>query len=87
MHDLPPEIVMVPLPGHTWGHAAVAIDTGPHWLLHAGDAYFYREEIRANTRRCTAGLRMQWEERRSEVKVFCAHDALEFETHQLAAPR
>jgi glyoxylase-like metal-dependent hydrolase (beta-lactamase superfamily II) len=55
---LPPEILMVPLPGHTWGHAGVAIrnDDG-RWLLHAGDAYFYRGEMRGARRKCTPGLR------------------------------
>jgi glyoxylase-like metal-dependent hydrolase (beta-lactamase superfamily II) len=42
---LPPEILMVPLPGHTPGHAGVAIDTPEGWLLNAGDAYFYRHEM------------------------------------------
>jgi len=54
---LPPEILLVPLPGHTWGHAGVAIDRGDRWLLHAGDAYFYRGEMRQAQRRCTPGLR------------------------------
>ena len=36
---------MVPLPGHTLGHAGVAIDTPDGWLLNAGDAYFYRHEM------------------------------------------
>ncbi|KKI20205.1 MBL fold metallo-hydrolase [Sphingomonas sp. Ag1] len=55
---LPPEILMIPLPGHTWGHAGVAVqrDDG-RWLLHAGDAYFYRGEMRTARRRCTPGLR------------------------------
>lgn len=58
LHGLPPEILMVPLPGHTWGHAGVAVrrDDG-RWLLHAGDAYFYRGEMRAAQRTCTPGLR------------------------------
>lgn len=58
LDGLPPEILMVPLPGHTWGHAGVAIrrDDG-RWLLHAGDAYFYRGEMRQARRRCTPGLR------------------------------
>ena len=55
---LPPEILMVPLPGHSWGHAGVAVRTdGGRWLLHAGDAYFYRGEMRQARRRCTPGLR------------------------------
>ena len=57
LDGLPPEILLVPLPGHTWGHAGVAVarDDGG-WLLHAGDAYFYRGEMRDATRRCTPGL-------------------------------
>ncbi|WP_200308425.1 MBL fold metallo-hydrolase [Streptomyces adelaidensis] len=37
-----PGIVLVPLPGHTRGHTCVAVDTGTHWILHAGDAFFHR---------------------------------------------
>ncbi len=29
------------LPGHTRGHAAVAVDAGVGWLLHAGDAFYH----------------------------------------------
>ena len=54
---LPPEILLVPLVGHTLGHAGVAIDTGDGWLLHAGDAYFYHGEMDLDRYRCTAGLR------------------------------
>jgi len=51
---------MVPLPGHTHGHAGVAIDTGPGWLLLAGDAYFHAHEMDARPR-CPPGLRgYQW---------------------------
>lgn len=57
LEGLPPEILLIPLPGHTWGHAGVAIDSGEGWLLHAGDAYFYRGEMRAAARHCTPGLR------------------------------
>jgi glyoxylase-like metal-dependent hydrolase (beta-lactamase superfamily II) len=57
LEGLPPEILLVPLPGHTWGHAGVAVDTGQGWLLHAGDAYFYRGEMRSEKRKCTPGLR------------------------------
>lgn len=58
LDGLPPEILLVPLPGHTWGHAGVAVrrDDG-RWLLHAGDAYFYRGEMRGERRECTPGLR------------------------------
>jgi glyoxylase-like metal-dependent hydrolase (beta-lactamase superfamily II) len=58
LEGLPPEILMVPLPGHTWGHAGIAVDRGAEgWLLHAGDAYFYRHEVRRRERKCTPGLR------------------------------
>ena len=39
------EIAMIPLHGHTEGHAGYAIDTGESWLLHAGDAYLHHGEI------------------------------------------
>jgi glyoxylase-like metal-dependent hydrolase (beta-lactamase superfamily II) len=42
------DIVLVPLPGHTRGHSAVAVRVdevaGPNWLLHCGDAYFFHLE-------------------------------------------
>jgi len=57
LDGLPPEILLVPLRGHTWGHAGVAIETEAGWLLHAGDAYFYHQEVRRPDRRCTPGLR------------------------------
>lgn len=55
---LPPEIVLVPLFGHTRGHAGVAVQTADGWLLHAGDAYFFRDEVHASAPRCPAGLRV-----------------------------
>ena len=52
LEGLPPEILLVPLIGHSRGHSGVAIDTGQGWLLHAGDAYFYHGEIDPDRRRC-----------------------------------
>ena len=57
IEGLPSEILFVPLPGHTWGHAGIAVQSDEGWLLHAGDAYFYRHEMRGTKRRCTTGLR------------------------------
>ncbi|AEG93160.1 conserved hypothetical protein [Ramlibacter tataouinensis TTB310] len=56
---LPPEVLLVPLPGHTLGHAGVAVrrDDG-HWLLQAGDAYFHHREMDLERPWCTPGLRM-----------------------------
>ncbi len=101
LDGLPPELLMVPLPGHTWGHAGVAVrQDGGRWLLHAGDAYFYRGEVGSEDYHCPPGLRgyqklmevdrvarlaNQRRLRRlsldhaGEVRMFCAHDAVEFE--------
>jgi len=55
------DIHLVPLAGHTLGHAGIAVRDRERWLLHAGDAYFYRGEIRGGQRACTPGLRFyQW---------------------------
>ncbi len=42
---LPPEILLVPLRGHTLGHTGVAIESAVGWLLHAGDAVLHRSEV------------------------------------------
>ncbi len=101
LHGLPPEILLVPLAGHTWGHAGVAIreDSG-NWLLHAGDAYFYRGEVGTAPYRCPPGMRgyqrlMEVDRgarldnqarlralaaaHGDELRLFCAHDPVEFD--------
>jgi glyoxylase-like metal-dependent hydrolase (beta-lactamase superfamily II) len=56
---LPPEILAIPLGGHSRGHAAIAVDTGRGWLVHAGDAYFHRSAIeRGNPKRVPLPLRL-----------------------------
>ena len=57
LEGLPPEILIIPLAGHTRGHAGIAIKTAEGWLLNAGDAYFYRHEMDSDQRRCTPGMR------------------------------
>ena len=100
LEGLPPDILLVPLVGHTLGHTGVAVQLSDGWLLHAGDAYFYHEEMNPHRPRCTPGLwayqelmqkdgrlRKLNQERLRElvrlhgqdVRVFCAHDAVEFE--------
>jgi glyoxylase-like metal-dependent hydrolase (beta-lactamase superfamily II) len=100
LKGLPPDILLVPLVGHTLGHSGVAVRAPDGWLLHAGDAYFYHEEMNPHRPRCTPGLRsyQAWMQKDGrlrklnqerlrelvrlhdqEVRVFCAHDALEFE--------
>jgi glyoxylase-like metal-dependent hydrolase (beta-lactamase superfamily II) len=54
---VPPGILLVPLPGHSAGHAGVAVEADGGWLLHAGDAYFHRNEVLPIGSRSTPGLR------------------------------
>lgn len=58
LDGLPPEILLVPLAGHTSGHAGVAVDTGDGWLLHAGDAYFHHGELDPHQPQCPSGLKV-----------------------------
>ncbi len=64
---LPPEILCVPMHGHTRGHWLVAVQapasapTGPaatRWLLHCGDAYFHRGVVRPSEGPVPFGLRL-----------------------------
>lgn len=54
---LPPEVLAVPLPGHTRGHACIAVKSGGKWLLHAGDAFFHRSTVEPGADPMPAGLR------------------------------
>jgi glyoxylase-like metal-dependent hydrolase (beta-lactamase superfamily II) len=56
LNGLPPEVLLVPLPGHTFGHAGVAIASGNGWLLQTGDAYFHHGEMDLDKPWCTPGL-------------------------------
>ncbi|HYB98661.1 MAG TPA: MBL fold metallo-hydrolase [Candidatus Limnocylindrales bacterium] len=61
LEGLPHEIALVPLVGHTHGHAGIAVDRGDVWLLLAADAYFFYAEMDVGNPRCTPGLRLyQW---------------------------
>lgn len=42
--------VLISLPGHTRGHACVAVDAGDRWVLHAGDAFFQAGTLEENPR-------------------------------------
>lgn len=33
--------MLISLPGHTRGHACVAVDAGHRWVLHGGDSFFH----------------------------------------------
>lgn len=51
-----PGIALVPLAGHSRGHAGVAVETETGWLLHAGDAYFARGEVDPSAPRPARGV-------------------------------
>ena len=57
LDGVPPEILLVPLHGHTRGHTGVVVEGADGVLVHAGDAYFHRDEIHAPTRECPPALR------------------------------
>jgi glyoxylase-like metal-dependent hydrolase (beta-lactamase superfamily II) len=40
-----PGIALISLPGHTRGHACVAIDAGHRWVLHCGDSFFHHGTV------------------------------------------
>jgi glyoxylase-like metal-dependent hydrolase (beta-lactamase superfamily II) len=48
LEGLPPEILLIPLAGHTPGHCAVAVRAGDRWLLHAGDAFYHHGQVEAD---------------------------------------
>ena len=45
--DHEPNILMIPLPGHTPGHCGIAVRGKDKWLLHAGDSYFFHGQLQA----------------------------------------
>jgi glyoxylase-like metal-dependent hydrolase (beta-lactamase superfamily II) len=58
LEGVPPEIVLIPLFGHSRGHSGVAVEVEGGWLLHAGDAYFHRDEVHAERASCPPGLEL-----------------------------
>jgi glyoxylase-like metal-dependent hydrolase (beta-lactamase superfamily II) len=52
LEGLPPEILAIPMDGHTRGHACIAVETKEGPLVHAGDAYFHRGAVE--------GTKMPW---------------------------
>jgi glyoxylase-like metal-dependent hydrolase (beta-lactamase superfamily II) len=58
--DVSPGIVMISLPGHTRGHACVAVDAGHRWLMHCGDAFFHHGTIDGTARMPRALAAFEW---------------------------
>jgi glyoxylase-like metal-dependent hydrolase (beta-lactamase superfamily II) len=42
---LPPELLIIPLPGHSAGHLGVAVDGPNGWLFHVGDAFYHPNQL------------------------------------------
>ncbi len=57
LRGLPPEILLVPVAGHTRGHACIAVERSDDWLLHCGDAYFSHQSMMRGGK-VPAGLRL-----------------------------
>ncbi len=95
LRGLSADVALVPLRGHSAGHCGVAVRDDSGWLLHAGDAYASRHEVRLDPpyiplghalfhaaisvdrgarRHAIASLRRL----PRDVKLFCAHDAVEW---------
>lgn len=101
LDGLPPEILLVPLHGHSHGHSGVAVESDRGGMLHAGDAYFHHDEMSESgpwlieafqkqlavdeRARVRNQARLRDLAARTEVDIFCAHDEHEFITHH--APR
>ena len=45
LDDRNPDVLIIPLPGHTPGHCGIAVRGTDKWLLHAGDSYFFHGQI------------------------------------------
>lgn len=58
LKGLPEDLVLVPLAGHTLGHAGIAVNTGEKWLLHCGDSYFFHGQMDPVNPRITPILRV-----------------------------
>jgi len=56
LNGLSADVLLVPLIGHTLGHAGIAVRRGDGWLFYAGDAYFFHAEMRPENPYCTPGL-------------------------------
>lgn len=79
LDGLPPEILMVPLRGHTLGHAGVAVAASNGWMLHAGDAYLHAGEMTLDRHFCPPGLALY------ERVMDSDHDARLRNQHRLRA--
>ena len=50
LDEVSPGIALISLPGHTRGHACVAVDAGHRWVVHCGDAFFHHGTVDGTAR-------------------------------------
>ena len=50
LDEVSPGIALVALPGHTRGHACVAVDAGHRWILHSGDSFYHSATLDGRAR-------------------------------------
>lgn len=60
-----PDILVVPLFGHTPGHCGIAVRNGGKWLLHAGDSHYHHRQIETPPR--SAPLALGFFQRRGDT--------------------
>jgi glyoxylase-like metal-dependent hydrolase (beta-lactamase superfamily II) len=96
LKNLKPKIYLIPLKGHTRGHAGVAIQTVSGWTLHCGDAinrYFKSADptrqdwkppgffVRRMVGKNGSRLRELILKYGKDVDVISSHDAYSFRRH------
>lgn len=61
LNGISDDILLIPLFGHTVGHVGVAVNRGDDWILHCGDAYFYKGAVDPENPHRTIGSRLiEW---------------------------
>lgn len=90
-----PQILLIPLPGHTRGHCGVAIETPDGWLLHCGDAISpFHKSADANQNAPNPGwlvrailgdqvprLRKLAQEHGQQIELISGHDSAGLQRH------
>jgi glyoxylase-like metal-dependent hydrolase (beta-lactamase superfamily II) len=91
--DREPDILMIPLPGHTLGHCGIAVRSQDKWLLHAGDAYFFHGQLHAKPKMplvlgmfqrradMDRAMRLENQERLRSLKATHGHAVTIFNSH------
>lgn len=70
LREIAEGIVLVSLPGHSRGHACIAVDDGTRWLLHVGDAIDSHHELEGHPHKAPLGLRLQARLNAYDVELF-----------------